>query len=79
MAAPTKSKFRYKLLNNVHEDSGQKINDTGVVRGNYEYFHYLCDGFDDRVSIKQKIKFPYAAGAFVDIMQIISPRKKYCN
>lgn len=39
------------LLTNIHEtaaiskDTGQ----TYTVTGNYEYYHYLCDGFDDRV------------------------------
>lgn len=40
------------LLTNVHEGAEfLNIDDkTFLVAGNYEYYHYLCDGFDDRVS-----------------------------
>ncbi|XP_073953922.1 ufm1-specific protease 1-like [Choristoneura fumiferana] len=38
------------LLTNVHE--GKEIDflsgKSYLVSGNYEYYHYLCDGFDDR-------------------------------
>ncbi|XP_011874219.1 PREDICTED: ufm1-specific protease 1 [Vollenhovia emeryi] len=41
--------YSSNLLKNVHEnlaspDSGE----TFLVRGHYEYWHYGCDGFDDR-------------------------------
>lgn len=39
------------LLTNVHE-SAWIVKDSGktyLVSGKYEYYHYLCDGFDDRV------------------------------
>ncbi|XP_021208437.1 probable Ufm1-specific protease 1 [Bombyx mori] len=37
------------LLVNIHESLVSK--QTGksyLIKGNYEYYHYLCDGFDDR-------------------------------
>jgi len=42
--------YSSNLLKNVHEnlalpDSGK----TFLVQGNYEYWHYGCDGFNDRV------------------------------
>ncbi|KAI5636088.1 peptidase family c78 domain-containing protein [Phthorimaea operculella] len=38
------------LLTNVHEsaDVPNSPDKYYLVRGNYEYYHYLCDGFDDR-------------------------------
>lgn len=38
------------LLTNVHETAGISKNSgkTYFVSGNYKYYHYLCDGFDDR-------------------------------
>ncbi|XP_035435310.2 ufm1-specific protease 1 [Spodoptera frugiperda] len=38
------------LLTNVHETAGISKNSgkTYLVSGNYKYYHYLCDGFDDR-------------------------------
>lgn len=41
------------LLTNIHESEGI-LKDSGktyLVSGNYEYYHYLCDGFDDRVRL----------------------------
>ncbi|CAH0590422.1 unnamed protein product [Chrysodeixis includens] len=38
------------LLTNIHE-SKELLKDSGntyLVSGNYDYYHYLCDGFDDR-------------------------------
>lgn len=42
--------YSNNLLKNVHEnlplpDSGE----TFLVQGDYEYWHYGCDGFNDRV------------------------------
>ncbi|XP_026741371.1 probable Ufm1-specific protease 1 [Trichoplusia ni] len=38
------------LLTNIHESEGilKGSGKTYLVSGNYEYYHYLCDGFDDR-------------------------------
>ncbi|KAJ8717770.1 hypothetical protein PYW07_005700 [Mythimna separata] len=38
------------LLTNVHETAGiaKGSGKTYLVSGQYEYYHYLCDGFDDR-------------------------------
>ncbi|KAM3960301.1 UFM1 specific peptidase 1 [Aphomia sociella] len=37
------------LLVNVHEGADiQSPENTYLVSGSYEYYHYLCDGFDDR-------------------------------
>ncbi|XP_037962231.2 ufm1-specific protease 1 [Plutella xylostella] len=40
------------LTSNVHQGLEVRFfsenQNTFLVRGNYEYFHYLCDGFDDR-------------------------------
>ncbi|KAH9634593.1 hypothetical protein HF086_006218 [Spodoptera exigua] len=38
------------LLTNVHETAGisKDSGKTYLVSGNYKYYHYLCDGFDDR-------------------------------
>lgn len=46
-----------QLLKNVHIGIAEEISNvnkgkTFLVSGNYEYYHYLCDGFDDRVSLK---------------------------
>lgn len=40
------------LLTNVHEgpDFLNLPEKTFLVTGDYEYYHYLCDDFDDRVS-----------------------------
>lgn len=40
------------LLTNVHEGSDflNFPEKTYLVAGDYEYYHYLCDDFDDRVS-----------------------------
>ncbi|CAB3228995.1 unnamed protein product [Arctia plantaginis] len=38
------------LLTNIHETAGA-VKEAGrayLVSGNYEYYHYFCDGFDDR-------------------------------
>lgn len=39
------------LLTNIHETAGtvKESGRTYLVCGNYEYYHYFCDGFDDRV------------------------------
>jgi hypothetical protein len=42
------------LLTNVHKvDETNKTEElsekTYLVFGNYDYYHYLCDGFDDKV------------------------------
>lgn len=40
------------LLSNVHEGA-EFLNfpeKRFLVAGDYKYYHYLCDGFDDRVS-----------------------------
>ncbi|KAL0820340.1 hypothetical protein ABMA28_006240 [Loxostege sticticalis] len=40
-----------KLLTNIHKGI-ENVKQSGrnhLVSGNYEYYHYLCDGFDDRV------------------------------
>lgn len=44
--------YSSNLLKNVHEnlaspDSGE----TFLVQGDYDYWHYGCDGFNDRVII----------------------------
>ncbi|KAF9424736.1 hypothetical protein HW555_000037 [Spodoptera exigua] len=38
------------LLTNLHETAGisKDSGKTYLVSGNYKYYHYLCDGFDDR-------------------------------
>lgn len=38
------------LLPNVHENllQNEKSKSAAVVRGNYQYYHYCCDGVDDR-------------------------------
>ncbi|XP_030030555.2 ufm1-specific protease 2 [Manduca sexta] len=37
------------LLLNVHESATlKKSGDSYLVCGDYEYYHYLCEGFDDR-------------------------------
>ncbi|KAJ8717139.1 hypothetical protein PYW08_005538 [Mythimna loreyi] len=38
------------LLTNVHESAGiaKDSGKTYLVSGKYAYYHYLCDGFDDR-------------------------------
>jgi len=44
--------YRDTLLTNPHEElstpSGCDSSVT-LVRGNYSFYHYGCDGFDDRV------------------------------
>lgn len=47
-----------QLLKNVHENlrnppevSEKEITVLELVKGDYLYYHYGCDGFDDRVSI----------------------------
>lgn len=40
------------LLTNIHEGipgSSMNIDKIHLVNGNYEYYHYLCDGFNDTV------------------------------
>ncbi|XP_063830751.1 probable Ufm1-specific protease 1 [Ostrinia nubilalis] len=39
-----------KLLVNIHEgiEIQKHLGKVYLVSGNYEYYHYLCDGFDDR-------------------------------
>ena len=44
---------KYKLLENVHKDlplpiKDEDIESINIVRGDYSYWHYGCDGFDDR-------------------------------
>lgn len=47
-----KSKMSSQLLTNVHEGVHLNFAKNSVyVSGNYEYYHYLCDKFDDRVVI----------------------------
>lgn len=44
-----------KLLTNVHVglekfiSSNNELKHSYYVSGNYEYYHYLCDGIDDKV------------------------------
>lgn len=41
------------LLTNIHKGaafSSENQEKLHLVSGTYEYYHYLCDGFDDRVS-----------------------------
>ena len=43
----------YQLLNNVHSNlplpfDKSKLSKIMTVKGAYEYWHYGCDGFDDR-------------------------------
>ena len=38
------------LLRNVHRDiSAPEGGQSFLVRGDYEYWHYGCDGFNDKV------------------------------
>lgn len=42
------------LLTNIHESEDASFSPENqgklhLVSGTYEYYHYLCDGFDDRV------------------------------
>lgn len=40
------------LLKNVHEHLALPDNgETFLVQGQYEYWHYGCDGFNDKVCI----------------------------
>lgn len=57
------------LTNNVHEGAGLSENKKNLylVSGSYEYYHYLCDGFDDRVNLFVAIvptyeSVPFSAG-----------------
>ncbi|CAK1584359.1 unnamed protein product [Parnassius mnemosyne] len=37
------------LLTNIHDILCKEFDENCyIVRGNYHYYHYLCDGFDDR-------------------------------
>jgi hypothetical protein len=39
------------LVSNVHKDlqlPNDSIQKCALVEGDYQYFHYLCDGLDDR-------------------------------
>lgn len=39
------------LLTNVHDVPSLEFNENCyLVRGAYNYHHYVCDGFDDRVN-----------------------------
>ena len=40
------------LLANVHDglEKPQEVSEIYLVKGDYLYYHYGCDGFDDRVS-----------------------------
>lgn len=47
------SNFSYNLLENVHIDLAAPT-ETGtsyLVKGDYQYFHYGCDGYMDAVSV----------------------------
>ena len=39
------------MLSNVHESLSELAGTVEkiVVRGDYQYWHYLCDGTDDRL------------------------------
>ncbi|KAK3098413.1 hypothetical protein FSP39_019240 [Pinctada imbricata] len=37
-----------KLLQDVHKDLTIPGQDTELVKGSYDYYHYGCDGLDDR-------------------------------
>ncbi|XP_041984844.1 probable Ufm1-specific protease 1 [Aricia agestis] len=37
-----------ELILNVHESEEKFSENYYLVKGNYEYYHYICDGFDDR-------------------------------
>ena len=41
------------LLPNVHLDLSPPGEKVLLVKGDYLYFHYICDGVDDRVSISR--------------------------
>jgi len=42
--------YTNKLLKNVHRSLDPPNNgETFFVKGDYEYWHYSCDGFDDKV------------------------------
>lgn len=43
--------YRVNLLKNVHEKLPlpEPTGDTFLIRGDYEYWHYGCDGFNDKV------------------------------
>lgn len=41
------------LLKNIHEgvDLLPDAKEIGLVQGNYEYYHYLVDGVNDKVPV----------------------------
>lgn len=44
--------YSHDLLKNIHRGiSLPNDGDTSFVQGPYEYWHYGCDGFNDRVCI----------------------------
>lgn len=49
------------LIKNIHEgvDPPSQEGETVLVKGQYDYWHYKCDGVDDRVSyrILAQVKF----------------------
>lgn len=69
------------LLTNIHEGANGPPENQGklhLVSGTYEYYHYLCDGFDDRVgflAILTRILF-----AFVGVLRLgtINTVVTYC-
>ncbi|KAL4233821.1 Peptidase C78 [Mactra antiquata] len=48
MAAPIECRKTQKLLTDVHSGLTSLGSKTYLVRGNYFYYHYICDGHDDR-------------------------------
>lgn len=50
--------YSENLLKNVHEKLPlpELIGDTFLIRGDYEYWHYECDGFNDKVIFFANIK-----------------------
>ena len=44
-------KPKYELLKNVHEGASRPFTEPKTlltIKGSFEYWHYGCDGFDDR-------------------------------
>ncbi|XP_062619092.1 uncharacterized protein LOC134280666 [Saccostrea cucullata] len=39
---------KFRLLENVHTSLTPVVTDAALVRGDYMYYHYGCDGVDDR-------------------------------
>lgn len=58
--------YSTKLLKNVHENLIlSEDGETFLVQGEYEYWHYGCDGFNDRV-------YNYIFTEIIAVLKILS-------